>query len=74
MHCYLLFSKLVSTICKVLFHTAHKRNDESAMMEQHQKVTDSVEDQLCLAAIQYLRIASPTPLVKVIPCFGHRPD
>jgi len=40
---------------RVLFHTAHKRNDESAMMAQHQKLTDSKEDQLCLAAIQYLR-------------------
>eukprot|EP00928_Gymnodinium_smaydae_P054136 TRINITY_DN37960_c0_g1_i1.p1 TRINITY_DN37960_c0_g1~~TRINITY_DN37960_c0_g1_i1.p1 ORF type:complete len:596 (+),score=172.12 TRINITY_DN37960_c0_g1_i1:108-1790(+) len=40
---------------RILFHTAHKRNDESAMMAQHQKLTDSKEDQLCLAAIQYLR-------------------
>lgn len=40
---------------RLLFHTAHKRNDESAMMQQHQKLTDSCEDQLCLAAIQYLR-------------------
>eukprot|EP00927_Polykrikos_kofoidii_P082838 TRINITY_DN833_c0_g2_i1.p1 TRINITY_DN833_c0_g2~~TRINITY_DN833_c0_g2_i1.p1 ORF type:complete len:561 (+),score=108.60 TRINITY_DN833_c0_g2_i1:218-1900(+) len=40
---------------RILFHTAHKRNDESAMMSQHQKLTDSHEDQLCLAAIQYLR-------------------
>merc|ERR1719359_313339 len=40
---------------RLLFHTAHKRNDESAMMAQHQKLTDSKEDQLCLAAIQYLR-------------------
>jgi intraflagellar transport protein 56 len=40
---------------RMLFHTAHKRNDENAMMTQHQKLTDTVEDQLCLAAIQYLR-------------------
>lgn len=40
---------------RILFHTAHKRNDESAMMSQHQRLTDSKEDQLCLAAIQYLR-------------------
>merc|ERR1719174_2593843 len=40
---------------RLLFHTAHKRNDESAMMEQHQKLNDTTEDQLCLAAIQYLR-------------------
>merc|ERR1719311_590053 len=25
---------------RVLFHTAHKRNDEAAMMAQHQKITD----------------------------------
>jgi intraflagellar transport protein 56 len=40
---------------RILFHTAHKRNDESAMMTQHQKLSESKEDQLCLAAIQYLR-------------------
>lgn len=40
---------------RMLFHTAHKRNDENSMMEQHQKLSDSTEDQLCLAAIQYLR-------------------
>merc|ERR1719174_69501 len=40
---------------RLLFHTAHKRNDESAMMEQHQKLNDTTEDQLALAAIQYLR-------------------
>jgi intraflagellar transport protein 56 len=40
---------------RLLFHTAHKRNDESAMMAQHQALTESKEDQLALAAIQYLR-------------------
>lgn len=40
---------------RLLFHTAHKRNDEPAMMSQHQALSDSKEDQLCLAAIQYLR-------------------
>jgi len=40
---------------RVLFHTAHKRNDETAMMSYHQVLSDSTEDQLCLAAIQYLR-------------------
>jgi intraflagellar transport protein 56 len=40
---------------RILFHTAHKRNDESAMMTHHQALTESKEDQLCLAAIQYLR-------------------
>ncbi|CAJ1352160.1 unnamed protein product [Effrenium voratum] len=40
---------------RVLFQSAHKRNDESAMMIHHQALSDSKEDQLCLAAIQYLR-------------------
>jgi len=40
---------------RILFHTAHKRNDESSMMAQHQDLGDSLEDQLCLAGIQYLR-------------------
>mmetsp|Transcript_56086 Transcript_56086/g.88899 ORF Transcript_56086/g.88899 Transcript_56086/m.88899 type:complete len:564 (-) Transcript_56086:239-1930(-) len=40
---------------RMLFHTAHKQNDENCMMAQHQKMTDNTEDQLCLAAIQYLR-------------------
>jgi len=40
---------------RVLFQTAHKRNDESAMMIHHQALSESKEDQLCLAAIQYLR-------------------
>merc|ERR1719261_370711 len=40
---------------RMLFHTAHKRNDENSMMAQHQQLTDTTEDQLCLAAIQYLR-------------------
>lgn len=40
---------------RIVFHTAHKRNDESAMMTQHQKLSETTEDQLCLAAIQYLR-------------------
>merc|ERR1719353_1506128 len=40
---------------RMLFHTAHKQNDESAMMAQHQALSESKEDQLSLAAIQYLR-------------------
>jgi len=40
---------------RLLFHTAHKRNDETAMMTHHQNLKDTTEDQLCLAAIQYLR-------------------
>jgi intraflagellar transport protein 56 len=40
---------------RVLFHIAHKLNNEEKMLEMHSNCSDSVEDQLCLAAIQYLR-------------------
>eukprot|EP00399_MALV-I-05_sp_L67-4_P000109 gene109-9_t len=40
---------------RVLFHVAHKLNDEANMLKYHQDLSDTVEDQLCLAAIQYLR-------------------
>lgn len=44
-----------SLTIRLLFHTAHKRNDEVEMMKYHQLLTDSTEDQIGLAAIQYLR-------------------
>lgn len=37
------------------FHLAHKLGDEGALMEHHQQLQDILEDQLCLAAIHYLR-------------------
>jgi len=40
---------------RILFHVAHKFNDESKLMMYHQQLTDSTEDQLSLAAIHYLR-------------------
>jgi len=40
---------------RLIFHTAHKRNDDVEMMKYHQLLTDSTEDQIGLAAIQYLR-------------------
>jgi len=40
---------------RILFHCAHRLNDEAKLMEFHQKLTDSVEDQLSLASIHYLR-------------------
>merc|ERR1719478_943521 len=39
----------------MLFHTAHKRNNEERILEMHSAVSDTAEDQLCLAAVQYLR-------------------
>lgn len=40
---------------RVLFHCAHKRNDETKLMHYHQQLSDSIEDQLSLASIHYLR-------------------
>eukprot|EP00392_Amoebophrya_sp_AT5.2_P013244 g13360.t1 len=40
---------------RLLFHVAHKRNNESLMMQMHSSLSDSCEDQLCLAAVQFLR-------------------
>uniref|UniRef100_A0A7S3GFC7 Intraflagellar transport protein 56 n=1 Tax=Palpitomonas bilix TaxID=652834 RepID=A0A7S3GFC7_9EUKA len=40
---------------RLLFHVAHKFNDESKLMVYHQKLKESTEDQLCLASIHYLR-------------------
>jgi intraflagellar transport protein 56 len=39
----------------ILFHCAHKFNDESKLMTYHQQLTDSTEDQLSLASIHYHR-------------------
>jgi intraflagellar transport protein 56 len=38
-----------------MFHIAHKKNDEKNLMTYHHKLTETVHDQLCLAAIHYLR-------------------
>lgn len=40
---------------RILFHVAHKMGDENKLMMFHQRLTDSQEDQLSLAAIHYLR-------------------
>jgi intraflagellar transport protein 56 len=40
---------------RILFHCALKNGDDTKLMEYHQKVSDSTEDQLCLASIHYLR-------------------
>ncbi|CAM9679713.1 unnamed protein product [Chrysoparadoxa australica] len=40
---------------RLLFHISHKLNDETKLMMYHQKLTDTTEDQLSLAAIHYLR-------------------
>lgn len=40
---------------RILFHVAHKLNDEAKLMRAHGKISESVEDQLSLASIHYLR-------------------
>jgi len=40
---------------RLLFHIAYKLGDQSALMKHHQALTDSTADQLCLAAMHYLR-------------------
>lgn len=39
----------------MLFHVSHKLLDENKLMTYHQKLSDTNEDQLSLAAIHYLR-------------------
>jgi intraflagellar transport protein 56 len=40
---------------RILFHCAHKLADESKLMQYHQQLTESIEDQLSLASIHYQR-------------------
>ena len=40
---------------RLLFHLAHKFNDEALLMQYHKSLQDVIEDQLSLASIHYLR-------------------
>ena len=40
---------------RLLFHLAHRLNDENKLMSHHQKLADTTLDQLSLASIHYLR-------------------
>ena len=40
---------------RLLFQIAHKLGDETQLMSHHRNLTEATEDQLCLAAIHYLR-------------------
>ena len=40
---------------RLLFHVAHKMNDEHKLMVYHQKLEETLEDLLCLAAIHFSR-------------------
>ncbi len=40
---------------RLLFHIAHRRGNETKLMQYHQNLKDRKEDQLALAAVHYLR-------------------
>ncbi|EGR30631.1 tetratricopeptide repeat protein [Ichthyophthirius multifiliis] len=40
---------------RLMFHIAHKKSDEKNLMAYHHKLNDTTQDQLCLAAIHFLR-------------------
>ena len=40
---------------RILFHCAHQMGDEAKLMQHHQQLSVSTEDQLSLASIHYLR-------------------
>lgn len=40
---------------RILFHVAHKMNDEDKLMNLHQQLQDVLPDQLCLASMHYMR-------------------
>jgi intraflagellar transport protein 56 len=40
---------------RLMFHISHKLGDEAQLMEYHQQLSESTEDQLTLASIHYLR-------------------
>ncbi|CAF0746515.1 unnamed protein product [Adineta steineri] len=40
---------------RVLFHVAHKQNNEEKLMNLHRQLQDVIEDQMCLASMHYMR-------------------
>ena len=40
---------------RTLFHCAHRQGNEDGIVTFHQRLTDSIEDQLSLASMHYLR-------------------
>ncbi|KAJ7283046.1 hypothetical protein O6H91_Y351200 [Diphasiastrum complanatum] len=41
---------------RILFHIAHRKNDEKSLMRYHENLGESMEDQLNLAAMHFLRM------------------
>jgi intraflagellar transport protein 56 len=50
-----LLGPSVTLQTRLLFHIAHKFNDESKLMVYHQKLQETLEDQLSLASIHFFR-------------------
>lgn len=46
---------------RVLFHSWHKLGDDAKLMEYHHELGDSLEEQLSLAAIHFLRAQYQVP-------------
>jgi len=44
-----------SLFIRLMFHLSHKLGEETQIMNYHQQLTSSVEDELCIAALHYLR-------------------
>jgi hypothetical protein len=40
---------------RILFHCAHRRGDEGALMARHQELSEGPEDELSLASVHYQR-------------------
>ncbi len=57
---------------RILFHCAHQMGDEAKLMQHHQQLSESTEDQLSLASIHYLRghyqVGSPCLNMRVMLC------
>ncbi len=53
--CHVLQGPQCPLQTRILFHCAHKTGQEEKLVECHQQLGDSLEDQLSLASIHYLR-------------------
>lgn len=40
---------------RLLFHCAHRQGDDTRLMQFHSQLSDSVEDQLSLSSVHFLR-------------------
>jgi intraflagellar transport protein 56 len=40
---------------RILFHIAHKQNDDEKFTKYHHQLQNSIEDQMCLASMHYMK-------------------